>query len=201
MNSPMRIRAKYLVFLVFFFFPGFGHAHPHVFVDSSFTLIGNGSSIEGVRVKWVFDEMFTATITQSFDHDGTFTFNANEKESVELGAFINLRNHDFFSYIEVNGSEQIVTEYEDFDTYLESGRVVYEFTLPLDLQMPDSPLVLRFGNFDDSYYTDIIYTDNPYELRLGTGLTASVVREPEPSLAYYGGTIVPELFEITIRRN
>ena len=51
-------------------------AHPHVFIDYAVTLVVAGDRVDGVRLAWTFDDLFSGFILQEFDKDRNGTLSA-----------------------------------------------------------------------------------------------------------------------------
>lgn len=56
---------------------------PHVFVDYTAALAFAGEHLEGFRVGWLLDELFSRAILQEFDADGDRTLSARAVQRIE----------------------------------------------------------------------------------------------------------------------
>ena len=74
-------------------------AHPHMFLTSEEELVWDKATLTGCWIEWTFDQFFSADIIQAYDanHDGKFS--AEETKKVYDGAFINLKNYYYFTFI------------------------------------------------------------------------------------------------------
>jgi ABC-type uncharacterized transport system substrate-binding protein len=63
--------------------PGPAAAHPHVFVDYAVTVLLAGEAVEGIRLTWTFDDLFSGFILQEFDTDRNQTLSPAEIRRIE----------------------------------------------------------------------------------------------------------------------
>jgi ABC-type uncharacterized transport system substrate-binding protein len=105
-------------------------AHPHVFIDSSLTVVFDEKGLAGFKVRWVFDEMFSSVIIHDFDENGNGTFEPSEVKKLEQGAFSNLRNFDYFTLIKISGQDFKVKYIRDFSSSIQANSVIYDFFVP-----------------------------------------------------------------------
>jgi len=130
-------------------------AHPHVFVDNDVTFVFDKADLAGVRVHWLFDDMFGTMIKEDFDTDGDGKFSPAEAEKVRTGAFDNLKNFDYFTFIEVDGKPFKVSRVSDFRTGFEDGRLFYDFFVPCPVQGNGSKRTVLLSVHDPEYYADV----------------------------------------------
>jgi ABC-type uncharacterized transport system substrate-binding protein len=52
---------------------GAASAHPHVFADAAVEVRFGARGLEGVRVAWTFDELFSSMVLQEYDRQRTAT--------------------------------------------------------------------------------------------------------------------------------
>lgn len=68
--------------------PGVAQAHPHVFVETGFTLIfDDAGRIAAVEIRWRYDELTSLFITEEFGVDADFDGVATEAELAALKGF------------------------------------------------------------------------------------------------------------------
>lgn len=177
--------------------PGKAFAHPHVFVDCSLTFEFNGNCLSGVRQKWWFDEMFAAMILGDFDknHDNKLT----KKEATELeqGAFVNLKNFNYFTRILIDGKERNPIEATEFKPSIEEGTLVYEFFVPLNITDSAKHIVM-VAIYDESFYTAIQMDPQNKVLGINEKFKTTLELEPISEMAYFFDQIVPEAAVLTL---
>jgi len=130
-------------------------AHPHVFVDNSVIFVFDGSDLAGVRVHWVFDDMFGTMIREDFDADGDGTFSEAEIQAVKVGAFDNLRNFDYFTFIEVDGKSSRVQQVEGFRAGFCEDKLFYDFFVPCRVSGAGGRHRVLLSLHDPEYYADV----------------------------------------------
>ncbi|WP_461209325.1 DUF1007 family protein [Desulfocurvus sp. DL9XJH121] len=139
-------------------------AHPHVFVDNDVCFVFSDQGLSGVRVRWVFDDMFGTMILEDFDKDGDHDFSRAEIAAVKAGAFDNLKNFDYFTFVEVDGAVRRVSEVRDFRVGLIHARLFYEFFVPCEVPAAGGGHTVLLSVHDPEYYADV-YT--PEEAKPG----------------------------------
>lgn len=130
-------------------------AHPHVFVDNSVVFVFDGPDLAGVKVRWVFDDMFGTMIREDFDSDGDGSFSKAEAEKVRTGAFENLKNFDYFTFIEVDGKPFRVQRVEGFRTGFSEDRLFYDFFVPCRVSGVGGRRRVLLSLHDPEYYAEI----------------------------------------------
>ena len=135
--------------------PSAASAHPHVFVDNTPTFVFDGKGLAGIRLFWLFDDMFGTQIREDFDTDGDGVFSAAEVAAVKKGAFDNLKNFDYFTFIDVDGKPFKVTRVQHFGAGFRSGQLYYEFFVPCPVAAKGARHSVRLRVQDPQYYADI----------------------------------------------
>ncbi|BBD09918.1 DUF1007 family protein [Desulfovibrio ferrophilus] len=157
-------------------------AHPHVFVDNSVTFVFEGSDLAGVRVHWVFDDMFGTMIREDHDQDRDGAFSEAEIKTVKIGAFDNLKNFDYFTFLEVDGEQFRVQQIQDFRAGFFDGKLFYDFFVPCRVSGVEGQHTVLLSVHDPEYYADV-YTPEDAVLELentaGVKAQASVVINSE----------------------
>ncbi len=83
-------------------------AHPHVFITNRLTFIFDEGGLQGIEISWDFNEGFSAMIKQNFDRNQNGLLEDAEVELVRKGTFPNLKNFNYFTFLEINGDAQRV---------------------------------------------------------------------------------------------
>ncbi len=137
--------------------PSTASAHPHVFVDYGVALLFGGDRIEGARVTWTFDDLFSGFVLQEFDRDRNGAFSAAEARQIEEKHLAELRRSRFFTAISVNGKEVTPGSVRDFTATTAKGIVTYQFTLPFSAPLGSTTAVEVVVD-DPTYYIAYIAT-------------------------------------------
>ncbi|WP_243544902.1 DUF1007 family protein [Pseudodesulfovibrio tunisiensis] len=165
-------------------------AHPHVFVDASLKFSVADGKLESVRQHWLFDEFFTKAILADIGLPIAAVATPEGQAAVKSGAFDYLRNYSYFTFVENAGKRTPVTRIRDFAASLEEGRLVYDFTVPLDIPLKNLRN-FRFAVFDSEYYTDILLLkDNIVFESDGSAGVSHAIRLAKDQT--YWGYVVPE---------
>ncbi len=130
------------------------NAHPHVFVDPEITLVFSEHGLVGVRHQWSFDEMFTVFILQDYDLDADMRLDKGEVEALKAGAFDNIKQWHWFTYMTVDGKPFDVKAVSEFTAWIEGGALVYEFFV--SCRVPLAVGLMSVSLFDPDYYVDFL---------------------------------------------
>jgi len=107
------------------------HAHPHVFIEYSVTVVVGAGGVEAVQLTWTFDEFTSGMIMLQFDKDRDGILSPAEVRSVERGHFAETRESQHFVVLRLNDAPVPVEAVRDFTARAASGIVTYTFTVPL----------------------------------------------------------------------
>ena len=77
-------------------------AHPHVFIDCGVDLLFSGDRIDGVRLTWTFDDLFSGFILQEFDRDRNRSLSPAEVQQIEAKHLAEFRRVKFFTVVTLN---------------------------------------------------------------------------------------------------
>jgi len=198
--SLKKILPVFILPLSLFFFllgPVKASAHPHVFVDCSLTFEINGQGLAGVRQKWWFDEMFSSMILGDFDknHDNKLT--PEEAAALEQGAFVNLKNFNYFTRVLVDGKERDQIEAVDFKPSVEDGTLVYEFFVPLNITEKKKHVIM-VAIYDKSFYTAVQMDPQNKISTHNEKYQTSLDLRPVAEMAYFYDQMVPEAAVLTM---
>ncbi|OEU68895.1 MAG: ABC transporter substrate-binding protein [Desulfovibrio sp. S3730MH75] len=133
--------------------PNQAAAHPHVFVDCTLTFEFDSEGLRGVRQKWWFDEMFATMILGDFDIDRDNKLSSEEAKALENGAFVNLKNFDYFTTILVDGRKHTIATATEFKSTIEDSTLVYKFFIPCRVKQDGKKHTIITAIYDDSLYT------------------------------------------------
>ena len=130
-------------------------AHPHVFVDNAVAFVFGQEGLEGVRVDWLFDDMFGTMILEQFDTDGDGEFSQKEVEGLKTGAFDNLKNFDWFTFLTVDGQPCRPSRVEGFRAGMRGGHLFYTFFVPCPVPAAGGERTVVLSVHDPEYYADV----------------------------------------------
>jgi ABC-type uncharacterized transport system substrate-binding protein len=145
-------------------------AHPHVFIKHSMILIFGDHDIAGVRMTWIFDEMYSSMIKSDYTKARNGSVTPDDVKTIERDNFSNLANYGFFIDLKINGEPVKVGKVKDFDAEFRDNRAVFRFTVPLATKEPQAPNVIEIGAFDPEYYVEFTMLDkDPMTIDHGDG--------------------------------
>jgi len=136
--------------------PAPAHAHPHVWIDAVGEMLFNDSGkLEGLRVYWAFDELYSAYAVEGLDTNGD-----GELERQELAPLIaenikNLKDFRYFTYVEVDGLNPVYGDVTDFGGRYVNGRLAMWFVVPLAEPVDPRKAEVAFAMYDPTYYISI----------------------------------------------
>jgi ABC-type uncharacterized transport system substrate-binding protein len=104
-------------------------AHPHVWVDYTVAVLLAGDAIDGVRLTWTFDDLFSGFVLQEFDTDRNQALSPDEVRRIEQKHFTEFQRAGYYTTVTVNGKPVVVPPAQSFRATVAKGIVTYEFVL------------------------------------------------------------------------
>jgi ABC-type uncharacterized transport system substrate-binding protein len=191
----------YIFKVIAFIMPFFSLAHPHVFIDNRVLVLFDSKGLKGFKHEWIFDEMFSSTIIQEFDLDTDRKFNKEEIKNIKKGAFSNLKEHNYFNDITINGKQVKIKEIKNFHAKIDKEVIIYEFFLPFEVVATDYNKKVKIAIYDPTYFVQVLWASkDPYvfEDTSKVILDYEIIKDEEK--AYYYGQIIPEALKIEFRK-
>jgi ABC-type uncharacterized transport system substrate-binding protein len=111
--------------------PRLAAAHPHVFVDYGVTVVLAGETVEGIRLTWTFDDLFSGLILQEFDTDRNQVLSPAEIRRIEEKHLTEFQRATYYTTISINGKPAAAPPARDFRASVTKGIVTYEFVLSI----------------------------------------------------------------------
>ena len=183
------------------FFASSLFAHPHVFIDNTITIVFDQNGLVGIKVKWVFDEMFSSMLIHDYDKNGDGVFGPDEIEKIKNGAFSNLKNFHYFTYIKINGEKFKVEYVKNFSSYLDSKRIVYNFFVPCHVSATSLFKEIKLSVYDNTYYTDIMLSNqNPVNFENASLFEYTYKILDNTKEAFYFGQVFPQEIFLKFRK-
>jgi ABC-type nickel/cobalt efflux system permease component RcnA/ABC-type uncharacterized transport system substrate-binding protein len=192
---------KYLIYIIFlialaiFSSSRLVEAHPHVYVDASLTFVVDDSGLVAVRQNWLFDDIFSRAILSDLGLDEKSLATPQGQDTLKNGAFAYLANYNYFTHIE-SGGKQLPVKPEGFRVSLFEGRMVYDFTVPINLSF-DQVKDFRIMIFDKDYYSDILLMKDNIGFEINGMAQVSHSVRPAKDHAYWK-FIIPEAVHLSI---
>ena len=199
MKSRLRATISSVLFVPFLVVSQ-ADSHPHVFLETALTIVFDQEALTGIRVKWLFDEMFSSMIAFDFDLDQDQKLEKNEIALIRENAFSNLKNFGYFTSIKIDGKPFKVESVRDFSAALVENQLVYEFLIPCHVKATTRHKEFRISQYDRGYYTAVSFTKEQPLMFEGTSdfeLEHRIAENVKQS--YYFGQIIPEELIIKFR--
>lgn len=171
-------------------------AHPHVYVDTSLTFMVDENGLAGIHQKWLFDDIFSNAIMGDLGLTPETLAAPMGQAKIKDGAFAYLANYDYFTFVETGGKRVPITETEGFVATIEEGRLIYNFTIPLNIPF-DQIKDFRAAVFDKEYYSDILLKKDEIAFEIDGMAQVSHVVRPAKDHTYWQ-FIVPEAVHLSI---
>ncbi len=184
-------------------------AHPHMFIDTQLDITLEAGNLKSIDITWRFDPLFTASIKGDFDENRDGRFDAREIALIREYAFTNLKNYDYFTFVNIEGKTHVPEEIDAFTARMEQETLVYEFTTSFNLPLEKEDFAVAI--YDDTFWCDITYTDtNPVHITGNPGADWKLVENRDMAIQYdnattidrngktYSGTAYPQQIVVTI---
>ena len=194
-------RIRYMAVMFMLIIPVSVYSHPHVYIDNTVSIVFDKDGMKGIRAQWVFDEMFSNMIIADCDRNSDGKLNSDEVKAVKKGYFSNLKQHNYFSYVEIDGKAFRVTYVEDFNASIQDDKIMYSFFIPCHVKASAEAKKIIIAMYDETYYTDIAHNDfacKPAELTGRFEIEARVVDNTKKS--FYFGQMHPTEIVLTFKK-
>jgi ABC-type uncharacterized transport system substrate-binding protein len=175
---------KPLIFLMGLAFPAAAVAHPHIFIDTGFTLeFDDDNRLSQIKVTWQYDEFYSLLITEDLKLDGDGDGVLTPGENALLIGFDTNWDEGFNGDLEVQAAGMLLPLSGPLSatTELKDGRIVSSHIRQLQTPVPMQAGPFSLKAFDPSYYT-------AYEIKLPVTLSPHLqglclVERIEPDIA------------------
>jgi ABC-type uncharacterized transport system substrate-binding protein len=138
--------------------PGLAHAHPHVWVTMTSTVIyAEDGTVTGVRHAWAFDDMFSTFAVQGLESKQKGVFTREELQPLAEVNVTSLKEYDYFSFAKANGQKMQFSDPVDYHLELKDKLLILHFTLPLKTPVKAKSLELEV--YDPSYFIDFAFEE------------------------------------------
>jgi ABC-type uncharacterized transport system substrate-binding protein len=107
-------------------------AHPHVWVTAKAEIVfAPDGKVTGVRHHWIFDEAYTAYVTQGLDKDGDSKLTPEELQGLADENAASLNEFDYFTVLKARGKPQAFDAPREARMSMDKTQVAMSFLLPL----------------------------------------------------------------------
>ena len=157
-------------------------AHPHMWIDlKSEVIIQDQTLVSAIYQEWLFDDFFSATLIEEASQ------NPKGREvgikSVVGEILDNLKPHDYFTLINVNGKKISSNPIKSFEVEVRENRVWVGFLLPLSKEVDITAQALAYSIFDPTFYIEMLYFEGETVSFAGDAAAScsSKILQPNPS--------------------
>jgi ABC-type uncharacterized transport system substrate-binding protein len=117
-------------------------AHPHVWVTAKAEIVfAPDGRVTGVRHHWVFDEAYTAYVTQGLDKDNDGKLIPEELQGLADENAASLNEFDYFTVLKARGKPQAFDAPREARMSMDKTQVAMSFLLPLKAPVAPSGAV------------------------------------------------------------
>ena len=139
---------------------GTGHTHPHVFIAQQTHVVFNEKGMAGIKIRWTFDEMFSAMILEEFDPDNNMVLDKEEVQTIKEKAFAYIAPHSYYIHIKIEGKPFPVKFIKDFNALVRQGQLIYEFLIPCHVTAIRTPKKIMISPYDPEYYSAVYFPES-----------------------------------------
>jgi ABC-type uncharacterized transport system substrate-binding protein len=173
-------------------------AHPHVFITSDAAFLFAGNMVTGVRIGWLFDDVFSDNVIQEHDRDHDGRFDAKEVADIEANAFRAVKDYHYFTHIWIAGKMLEPIRVHDFNAQQVNGRLIYGFTVPLPQPVDPRTTRIQLEMYDETYFVQFdLAPEKAVRMEGSPTLACRGKVTKDQKRRYYGGAIVPD--QITLQ--
>lgn len=135
-------------------------AHPHVFINNQVDFVFDSEGLKGFQFRWLFDEMSSVAYVMEHDINGDLKLDKKESKSIKKGAFDNLKNFHYMTYVSINGEDFKVRYVKDFEAKLIDGRLQYSFFIPCHVKAIKTDKTIIVSVYDEEYFIDFFLSSH-----------------------------------------
>jgi ABC-type uncharacterized transport system substrate-binding protein len=146
-------------------------AHPHIWIDVYLTPRMENGVLRSIEVRWEFDEWYSSGYLADFDTNRDRRFTGREAEDIYENAFVHLADVGYFMTIEDSRGPVDPGIARDFSVDYQDGRLIYRFTLDVNLNLGRGGEVVALS-LDPSNY--IAFFTAGFQTRGDSSLRASI---------------------------
>ncbi len=134
--------------------PPSAFAHPHVFVSVSAEVQYDGAGLmTGVKHRWAFDEMYSASAVLGLDKDGDGKYSREELQELAQLNVESLKEFEYFTFMKIEGDAVAFTDPIDYFVEADDkGLLTLTFTLPAKSPVKHGSLKVDLAIYDPSFF-------------------------------------------------
>lgn len=142
-------------------------AHPHAWIDVEVQVRFDSSArVQGLRMTWLFDEMYSAYITQGLVFSGAGRADSGQTARILQVIMKNLARFHYMTRVEAGTKAVKFGAPDEAAIDFKGRRLQLTFTLPLAPPLPPSETPVSYSVYDPSYYIEMLHAENQEAIRL-----------------------------------
>lgn len=131
--------------------------HPHVWVDSRMEVVFDHDRVTGVRVTWIYDELFSDLIIAEFDRDASGGFETGEATRLTDELLLPMRAFNYYTHIRA-GDDVLTIEAPTEPRFgIQDALVRVDFLVSLPAEgIKPREVPLSIGLYDETYFVELM---------------------------------------------
>ena len=188
----MRVMACIIMLAVFLLPAPWVNAHPHVFIVQRLEVVFDEKGLSGIRICWLFDDMFASMIAEEHDRNRNGKLEPSEVKAIKEKAFSYISEYNYFTFVKIENKLFQVKFITDFNAVLKDKRIEYQFFVPCHVRAIHNVKKIAVATYDPTYYTAIYFAENrSVTLTSGDAFKVKTAIREDPSTTIYFGMIHP----------
>jgi ABC-type uncharacterized transport system substrate-binding protein len=171
-------------------------AHPHNWIDLRVEVRFNkdGRAV-GLFQKWLFDDIYSVTITEGMDSDGDGLPDRARLDELHKSVVSNLKAHNYFTHVEHEGNGITFGPVSQGAMTMYGNRLEFSFYLPFATPLDPRRSPLNYRVFDPSYYIEMLHAESKDAVVLRAAPEGCSYRlqqpKPDPKQIAYAASLPP----------
>lgn len=179
--------------------PSVAHAHPHVWIDYSVTVVFDDRQLVGFEMEWVIDTMLSEQIIYE-NGLSAGPADAQQTEAVRAGFFDNLRHYHYFTHIWVDDWRFRVEVVENFSVEVHNRQVIYRFFIPCIVPLDPGVQSVRLIASDPDIFVDFRWhPQKSVDIKQNKGVLAEARLVRDASRSIVPGFMAPLVLHLDFR--
>lgn len=176
-------------------------SHPHVFIDYSVTVMFNEDGLADLKIRWVFDEMFSEQTLAKYPSSRSGKLSSGDISAIRRDLFDSLKEYQYFTMMKLDGKYYPVTRTEGFWAEIRNGKLSFTYVVPCNLKASNAFKLVKILVCDEEYYNDCEFAKKSPVLFVNDGnYEHSFEIKEDQRLKYYFGQVVPKVLTFKFRR-
>ncbi len=169
-----------------------GHSHPHVFMNVDIGVVFCEQGIDGFKIKYTLDPMYSQGLISEFDTDQNKIFDEQESSVLYTKAFVNLRRFSYFIFVQLEDKNIEHGSVSDFKASVVDGQLVYSFSLNTKIKLNKVDNFIKVSAYDPNYFLSTTINKETVEFISAKNWSINHLVGEDKSQTFYQGQIHPE---------